>query len=824
MDGASRQTQMPARLPELLAPAGGPDAFAAALAGGADAIYCGFGNDFNARRAAQNFDEKSFAAACRQAHLAGTRVYVTLNVVIQEDEMDRALALVRHVWELGADAVIIQDWGLLARVREELPQVEVHVSTQANVHDARGTAWCAGLGATRVTLSRELSMDEIAACAATGVDVECFGHGALCFCYSGVCLLSSMVGGRSANRGQCAQPCRLPYDLVDGAGKTLLPHGDMRPLCPRDCNSLDWLGQMAAAGVASLKVEGRMKAPDYVLAVVGAYREALDRLALGDERGAWRAGVDRRLKRAFNRDFTDAYLRGESDNRMMSYERSNNRGQLAGTVVGSRGLPSVRERRGGGDGGRERGRTRTRAEVTLLLSEPVGKGDLLELRPDDDPSAFLTVTADADHAAGEKITCVAARPMPKGCPVRVIRSQAALDEAARVAGADVPRKRLVDVAVTARLGEPFRVTLTTADGRFCAGAEGPVVEAARTRELGEKDLAEHVCRMGTSAFEPRNVKVELDAGCGMAFGAVHAVRADACTALERAILAEYDARRGEERRDVTARRPVCHNAQVEACALVTTPEAARAALEAGAARVYATADDLATGTWPQAVVPVLDEVCREPDHARLDPWVRSGEPVAVGNVSELALAARRGAAAEVRPCIPAHNVRALTALLDAGASRVWLSPELTLEQIRTLAAARVLPLGLVVAGRTRVMTSEHCVLQAAGHCIHDCAACELRRQQPALRSIDGDLFPVRTDLHGRSRIYFGAPLDLTPQVGELVAAGVGALAVDGTLMDADEVAQAVARLVAATDAAAQGKRPSRRLLGTTSGHLFRGIG
>ena len=427
-------TQGNTPMPELLAPAGGPAAFRAALAAGADAIYCGLGNDFNARRGAANFDDESFRAACHAAHVAGTRVYVTINVVIKSAEMGRALALVRRAWLLGADAFIIQDWGLLAEVRRLWPQVECHISTQANVHDARGTEWCRDLGAERVTLSRELSLPEIATIGATGVETEVFGHGALCFCYSGVCLLSSMSGGRSANRGLCAQPCRLPYVLQDRkTGRRVAADGRDRPLCPRDACTVDDVDELAAARAGSLKVEGRMKAPDYVLSVASVYREVLDDLEADREVPDEVAEARRmRLKRAFNRDFTDAYLRGTAGDEMMSYERSNNRGQVVGEVVSSRRLPDATRRSTGANGGRQRNRRTTRAEVMLRLDLPVGKGDLLEFRPDDDPDQFLTAHVEADACAGQTIRCVAARPMPAGCPVRLIRCQAALDAAARL--------------------------------------------------------------------------------------------------------------------------------------------------------------------------------------------------------------------------------------------------------------------------------------------------------------------------------------------------------------------------------------------------------
>lgn len=827
----------PRPVPELLAPAGGPEAFDAALAAGADAIYCGFGNDFNARRGAQNFTGETFAAACRKAHLAGARVYVTVNVVIRTSEMPRVLALIRHAWLLGADAFIIQDWGLLAEVRRRFPQIECHVSTQANVHDTRGVAWCRELGVERVTLSRELSLPEMACIAQEGVELEAFAHGALCFCYSGVCLMSSLAGGRSANRGMCAQPCRLLYQLVDEQGRVLTPKGLDRPLCPKDYCTVDDLDAMATAGVGSLKLEGRMKAPDYVHAVVGAYRDALDDLRWQAEPTPERLEArHERLRRAFNRDFTNSYLRGTSANDMMSYERSNNRGELVGEVVSSRDLGGARVRRGGADGGRERFRHVTRAEVTIALNKRVDKGDLLEIRPVDDPSQFLTAHVEADAAAGETIVCKTVRPMAAGCPVRVIRSQHALDAAAGVSG-EVPRRRPVAVHVIARLGKPFLVELTTFGPRgghpVTAAAQGFVVEAARTREVTPDEIREHVERMGTTPFEPVGFSGMFDPGIGMSFSAVHKVRSEACVALEQALLAAYDAREenlpsapdlGDIAASLASRQPVREAtplATPQVCVLAPSVEVAQAAVAAGATRVYATADALAAQQgWPAGTVPWLDEVCREIDHERLDGLVRAGESVGVGNVSELALAAQGGALPEVRPCIPVHNTSALRALEEAGAAGVWFSPELTLDEVCALARASRVPTGLVVYGRTRAMTSEHCVLQVAGCCIDDCARCKLRQQALSLRDKDGALLPVRTDLQGRSRIYASRALDATPQVGELVAAGVSRLMVDATLLSPADAAAAVSRVVAALEAVAAGKKPAPREQGTTSGHLF----
>lgn len=812
--------------PELLAPAGGPEPFYAALAAGADAIYCGMGS-FNARRKADNFTDESFEAACRAAHLAGSRVYVTVNIVIKDEEMSEALSLVDRCWRLGADAFIIQDWGLFFEIRRLMPEVETHISTQANIHDARGTAWCKEAGADRVTLSRELSIDEIAIIHdAVDIELEVFSHGAICFCYSGVCLLSSFTSrGRSANRGMCAQPCRLPYELIDETGRSWSKPGRERALCPRDTCTADMLPRLLDAGAHALKLEGRMKAPDYVYSIVSAYRAQLDDILAGREISDETAQARyRQLKRCFNRDFTSEYQEGRSGDEMMSYERSNNRGQIVGEVLGSKPLGNTK-------GLKPDDKRRRAAWTKLRLSEPVGKGDLLELRHDDEFDQFLTAIAPEDARAGDIIECRTARPMPAGALVRLIRSQAALDAAEAALKRPVARKRAVDVRVVAHLGQPFTVELTCIDDPALSGrAEGFMVEAAKTRTVSAEDLVEHVGRMGSSPFEAVSFGIQLGEGCGMGFSAVHKVRAAACEALERAILAPYAERVNHL---MVQSDPVCPadlNDLGEVCALVTSLNAAAAARKAGAARVYMTVDDLlAEGLSPascsaEGVIPVLDEVSREADHERLDPWFTPGAPAAVGTISELALGAEIGSVVELRSCIPVHNVPCMRELAARGAHAAWLSPELTLAEIERIAPQRgEMTLGLMVLGAPRVMTSEHCILQVAGACIHDCANCRLRARNFKLKNIDGRMLPVRTGLNGRSHLYDGVQLDATPQIPQLLRAGVTRFLVDGTLMNIDMLSRSVARTNRALEAARSGRTPDKRLPGTSSGCLFQGV-
>ena len=412
-----------ADIPELLAPAGDREAFLAAVAAGADAIYCGVTGELNARRRAGGIAPDELPRLCALAHGRGVRVYVAMNVAVAQAELAGAVAAAGRALASGTDALIIQDWGLLSEIRREIPGAELHISTQANVHDARGVRLCEELGASRVTLSRELTLEEIAHISAeTSCELEVFSHGAICPSYSGVCMLSSFLReGRSPNRGMCAQPCRLPFDLAGEDGVRLQPQERERPLCTRDNCVVGDLSELRRAGVASLKLEGRMKPAPYVYAVTSAYRRALDALGAGEGAGAGvEDAVRRRLKRSFNRGLVDCYLRGDASSRLMSYERSGNRGELVGHVVGFEPEPGFVPR----DGQQMRG------SVELELGAPVGAGDSLELRHALEPTRFMVVEAPRDAAAGETLRVRVPRPMPVGAEVRVTRSAALVREAA----------------------------------------------------------------------------------------------------------------------------------------------------------------------------------------------------------------------------------------------------------------------------------------------------------------------------------------------------------------------------------------------------------
>jgi len=258
--------------PELLAPAGSIESIHAAVHAGADAVYFG-AKRFSARQYAKNFDTKEIIEGIDYCHLYGVKAYITVNTLVKDSEFENAMELVYDVYEVGADAVIVQDLGLAMLIKENLPDLSLHASTQMTVHNIEGAKYLEDLGFDRVILARELSLEEIREITkSVKIGIETFVHGALCYGYSGQCLLSSLIGGRSGNRGRCAQPCRKYYQLLHSGKKVY----DGYLMSTKDMCLIDKLKELADAGIKSFKIEGRMKRPEYVSAVVSAYRDALD--------------------------------------------------------------------------------------------------------------------------------------------------------------------------------------------------------------------------------------------------------------------------------------------------------------------------------------------------------------------------------------------------------------------------------------------------------------------------------------------------------------------------------------------------------------------
>jgi len=314
--------------PELVVPAGDFEALRAAIWNGADAVYLG-GKKFNARIQARNFGLDELEQAIRYAHNRNVKIYVTVNTLIADRELNDLDDYLTNLHHLETDAIIVQDVGVLKLCKELHSDLRLHVSTQASVCGISGVKFWVDQGAKRATLPRELSFEEIQKIKGkNGVEVEVFMHGALCFSYSGQCYLSSFLGERSANRGRCASPCRLPYNIITGNGTTLRTDGP-HLLSMKDLNLSEDIGKLVSAGVDALKIEGRMKIPEYVAVVTGIYRKLID----DDYRQPTHA-EQKELEAIFNREFTKGSLYRYPGGKAINSGRPGNRGIEVGTIVG----------------------------------------------------------------------------------------------------------------------------------------------------------------------------------------------------------------------------------------------------------------------------------------------------------------------------------------------------------------------------------------------------------------------------------------------------------------------------------------------------------
>ena len=827
---------------ELLAPAGNMACLHAAVQAGADAVYLGAGH-FNARRGADNFTFDDLAQACDYAHLRGVKIYLTLNTIVLPSEVEDALELARQAYRCGVDAFIVQDIGISLELRRILPDCEVHVSTQMNTHTEDGIQAAAALGASRVTLARELSFEEISRLSQLarelGMEVEVFAHGALCICYSGQCFMSSMVGGRSANRGRCAQACRLPYTLHNVAlRKTLDAPGD-HLLSPKDLCTIDVLPELIEAGATSLKIEGRMKSPEYVKSVVGVYRQVLDR-ALAWLEEASRAELDcgsveltgtpfnprateaehQILSEAFSRGFTTAYLEGQRGNEIMSYGRPNNRGVFVGRVTQAK-----------------------EGKVTLEAEEELHVGDAIEFWTN---RGHFVHTIESfgnteESSRSGKITLRVDRAVGKGDRVfRVRNAKAAFVDDSRMP--TVP----VKAEVKLHLGQPAQLSFTAYDAirnrPVTVQVEGPLVEAARTKAITSSEVHDHIDRMGTTPFSLTSLDIALDEGVGMGFSVLHKLRARAAEELQDALLAYYHERTLEKVPQRAFAAPL-RKGGCKVGVIATNPACARAAKRAGADFIYVPALNYRRGEaviagqlsgtaeqagYPKQCIPILPTVSHMFDEelrGGFDIWnrVRADKPVVVENFGQLIRAGELGALPEVGPHIPVTNRFDLQAMADLGAQRIWLSPELSLVQIEELGEVSPIPLGVTIMGSTELMVTEHCLLMSQGPCNQKCANCARRKSPHHLKDRKGYEMTVITDVTGRSHLYNAVSLDIAHLAPELIQAGVSAFMVDTTLMNVSETTKKVQRAVRARDIALKSGDKVSKAEGATSGHLFRGV-
>ena len=462
---------MAEHIPELLAPAGSYEAAMAALCNGADAIYLGAAA-FGARASA-GFSQQELKQVIDLYHFYGRRVYVTVNTLVKQRELDGVRDTLRMLSDLRADAVLVQDLGVLSLIAREFPHLCVHASTQMALHNVAGARLARSLGMRRVVLARECTLDAIRAVADTGVETEVFVHGAQCVCVSGQCRYSGLIGGRSGNRGRCAQPCRLPYTW----------QGDTRAwLSPRDLCLRDQVKALAEAGVCSLKIEGRLKRPEYVAVVTRAYRGALDALRAG--RFAPADAAEREaLSQVFSRTFFPGYAFGVRDAQVMNPQRVSSAGVDIGTVQ----------------------RVSRKGDVWLAqvqLSKTLHNGDGLQLRGAREQDIIYS---GPETPAGSLATLRLHHPAQTGDAAVRIDDEAQLSAARASYQASALPRIAFDAQLAAQPGQP--AVLTVQDDRAQATVSDEIVQSAQNAPLDEDRARRALGKTGDTAYILRDLTV-----------------------------------------------------------------------------------------------------------------------------------------------------------------------------------------------------------------------------------------------------------------------------------------------------------------------------
>ncbi|MCC6807273.1 MAG: U32 family peptidase [Deltaproteobacteria bacterium] len=517
--------------PELLAPAGDDECLRAAVNAGADAVYFGLRDGFNARARAANFAVEDLPRTFDYLHARGVRGFVTFNTLVFDSELALAERTLAAIARAGADAIIVQDLGVAKLAHEVCPALHLHASTQMTVSSAEGARIAQGLGVTRVVVPRELSITEITKLAAgTDVELECFVHGALCMSWSGQCLTSEALEARSANRGQCAQSCRLPYDLfVDGARRDL--HDLKYLLSPKDLAAYDLLPELLAAGICSFKLEGRMKGKEYVTNTVEKYRRALDHAIDANVRGLDKDD-ERELRLTFSRGFGPGFLKGSHHQTLVHGKYPGHRGVEVGRV------DRVEEARG-------------YVWVTLVEGAPaLSPGDRVlfdQQRPEEDePRGSLF---GVDLLAGGKAKLVfggeEAGRRGSGADLDRVRPGDVVYKARDIALArklkkiaETERRIAVDVRVTGSIGRPLVAEAEDALGRSAKSESQTPLDAARTRPLERALVEEKLCAFGETRFALRRLDLAIDGAVAIAPSELKRMRRELTDALvEQAIAA-----------------------------------------------------------------------------------------------------------------------------------------------------------------------------------------------------------------------------------------------------------------------------------------------
>ena len=792
---------------ELLAPAGNFEALKAAVEAGADAVYLA-GKNFGARAYAENFSNENLIEAVKFAHLRNVAVHVTANTLIADEEIADFMRYIEFLCKANVDAILVQDLGAADIVKKIAPEMPLHASTQMTIHNLEGVLMLAELGFSRVVLSRELSLAEIEYISKNSpIETEIFIHGALCVCYSGQCLMSSMIGGRSGNRGRCAQPCRLPYTLVDVDGNDILKNSAGEYLLsPKDLNTLNILPKILSTGVNSLKIEGRMKRPEYVATVVKIYRDAIDRCKKSDSFSVI-PEENKKLAQIFNRDFTTAYLEKNPGKNLISDKRPNNRGILAGRVV--KIAPN---------------------KLVLKLVEKIDVGDQIEIWVKVGGRKNFTVK----NIKFDGELCIVEVNDTRGIKLhdRVFKIFDAklTSEARKFFNSESPIKKFpVTAKVFAKIDEPLILIMTDEDGNSAEFKTNFCAEIAKNTPLTFDILKKQIGKLGNTIFNLTDITVEIDKNIMIPLSEINEVRRKAVESLEKKRLEKFTKKIFLPVLGNNKNIESYHVKNTELIAQVDTLEKLKFAIENGADSILYGGENFCNRIIKAEEILQASETVHsmgknfylatpriirnaEIEELKATIKVANFDAIYIHNLGTLRLLKNL-------VNVPIHsdfslavfNSYTIDFLKNLGITSVTLSPELTLEQIKNLAKKSSIPLECIVHGRAELMISSYCALGSflgkidEKKCSHICKTGDFY-----LKDRKNILFPVKTDQFCRMHILNSKVLSMIEHRGAFE--NIAKIRVDCRALNVEETKNVIHTY----------KFGGNEIENFTRGHYFRG--
>jgi len=787
--------------PELLAPAGNRTSLVAAVQNGADAVYLG-GQHFNARRNAENFSDIELAGIIEYAHARDVKVYVTVNILVADTELYDAVRFLNTIQNAGADAVIIQDLGLIRLARRVIPELELHASTQMTAHNVHGVKFLQDVGIDKVVLARELGLEEISEIKErTGAILETFIHGALCISYSGQCLMSSMIGGRSGNRGRCAQPCRLEYRLIDNHGKQLSDPENTGEylLSPRDLNLSNYIPELIRAGIDSFKIEGRMRRPEYVATVTRIYRALIDRAM---SRNGYTVKKDEayEIEQIFSRGFTSGYYFGVPGSDLMSYKRPNNRGVRLGRVrkyerETKRAIIELEAPLNAGDGIEvwvtRGGRVGTEVNEMFKSGQTIESafpGDIVELR------------LDGHIYPGDRVF--------KTSDIKT------LEKAVQTYSSERETKKIpLSFSVRARLGKPLSIEASDNNGVSAVTYTNSICEEARNRPLTIQFLSEQLDRLGNTPFFMSNLDSDLEGEVMVPVREINEARRQVVEeVLYKKIgkrkpapvsIASVENKLSQELNETINFSSVGSINKFPRLAVsVNNVEGVKAAVNNGAEIIYFGGE--AYRSQGKITIDDVRKARKNCSNAGVKFYL--GTPRIIHNEEIKKYLAFLSQALECKPDgimvasyglmkaikdisgfhlvtdfnLNVFNRHSAIFLRENGVERVTLSPELTGEQIKNLVFGMDIETEIIAQGVIPLMISRHfAVGSILGEKTRD-RSCEVPCHDSSFALLDrkGIIFPVETDKNCLMHIFNSRELSLLDTLPTLTETGVGVLRIE----------------------------------------------